>query len=98
MHSALQAFASTLLLVLAGSASAGDLPEKAPSPDAKPHTWHETTAKSGLHYAWLVPKGYDGKSPRNLTVILHGTGLDYRWGPANNKAGVFRPDDVVVSV
>ena len=31
-------------------------------------------------------------------MILHGTGLDYRWGHWNNKPGVFRPDDVVVSV
>lgn len=96
MHRFLRTLA--LLLALCAFAHAADLPEKAPSADAKPHTWHATTAKSGLRYAWLVPKGYDGKTPRNLTVILHGTGLDHRWGPANHKAGVFRPDDVVVSL
>jgi predicted esterase len=76
----------------------GDLEARAPSPGAPGHKWFQSTSKAGLHYAWLVPPGYDGKSPRNLSVILHGTGLDYRWGPANNPAGVFRPDDIVVSV
>lgn len=89
---------AVIALALVASASAGDLPSAAPSPGAKPHTWHETTSAGGVRYAWLVPKGYDGQTKRNLTAILHGTGLDYRWGPANHPAGVFRPDDVVVSL
>jgi predicted esterase len=71
---------------------------RAPAANAPAHKWFQSESKGGLHFAWLLPKDYDGKTPRNLTVILHGTGLDYRWGPANNPAEVFRPDDVVVSV
>lgn len=96
---ALRPFSIVLaLLTFFANAYSAEIPEKAPSADAKPHTWHRTTSKGGLRYAWLVPNEYDGKTARNLTVILHGTGLDYRWGPANNPAGVFRPDDLVVSV
>lgn len=84
-------------LRFAAPVRAGDLPSAAPSADAKPHTWHESKSEGGVRYAWKVPKDYDGKTKRNLTAILHGTGLDYRWGPANHPAGVFRPDDVVVS-
>src|SRR6185295_15699259 len=51
-----------------------------------------------LRFVWWLPKDYAPKTPRNLTVILHGTGLDYRWGLWNNKPGVFRPDDIVISV
>jgi predicted esterase len=70
-----------------------------PAADAPPLTVFMTTAKAGaLRYSWVLPKGYDGKTPRNLSVILHGTGLDYRWGHWNNKPGIFRPDDIVVSV
>src|SRR5690349_2664691 len=76
-----------------------DPPQRAPAADAPPLTVFATTAKTGaLRYTWVLPKGYDGKAPRNLSVILHGTGLDYRWGHWNNQPGVFRPDDVVVSV
>lgn len=85
-------------IALASIAFCVELPDKSPAADAKPHTWFQSRSKGDLRYAWLVPKDYDGKTARNLTVILHGTGLDYRWGPANNPAGVFRPDDVVVSV
>jgi predicted esterase len=74
-------------------------PQRAPAADAPPLTVFMTTAKAGaLRYSWVLPKGYDGKTPRNLSVILHGTGLDYRWGHWNNKPGIFRPEDVVVSV
>src|SRR5262249_55021763 len=77
----------------------GDDPIKmAPKPDAKPLTTYMWTSNGGLRYSWRLPKGYDAEKPRNLTVILHGTGLDYRWGHLNNKPGVFRRDDIVVSV
>jgi predicted esterase len=46
----------------------------------------------------VLPEDYDPETPVNLTVICHGTGLDYRWGHWNNKPGIFRPQDVVVSV
>ena len=74
------------------------LPERTPSHNAKAHTVYQHKSKAGLRYAWCVPKGYDGKKAFNLTLICHGTGLDYRWGFANHRAGVFRPNDIVVSV
>jgi predicted esterase len=86
-----------LLALLLAPASAQDPERKQPAPDAKQLHVFAWTSKNDLRYTWVLPKGYDGKQ-RNLTVILHGTGLDYRWGHANNKPGVFRPDDVVVSV
>ncbi|MBI4601018.1 MAG: hypothetical protein HY721_03570 [Planctomycetes bacterium] len=72
--------------------------ELAPTPKAEPHVAHKWTSKAGLNYTWVLPKGYGPEKPRSMTVILHGTGLDYRWGHANNRPGLFRPDDVVVSV
>jgi predicted esterase len=76
-----------------------DPPVRAPGPDAPALTVFMTTAQTGgLRYTWVVPEGYDGRTPRDLTVILHGTGLDYRWGHWNNKPGILRPDDIVVSV
>ncbi|MCB9881124.1 MAG: alpha/beta fold hydrolase [Planctomycetes bacterium] len=74
------------------------LDEREPSADVPAHTPFTWPSKGGLRFTWCVPANYDGKAKRNLTVILHGTGLDHRWGFANAKAGVFRPDDVVVSV
>lgn len=79
-------------------ASADDPERHAPDatvPALKPFAW---TSKNGLRYVWWLPKGYDAKAPRNATVILHGTGLDYRWGLWNNKPGILRPDDIVLSV
>lgn len=69
---------------------------KSPGPAAA-HTAFQAKSSGGLRYIWWLPEGYDGKRPRNLTVILHGTGLDYRWGAANHQPGQFRPDDIVVS-
>lgn len=87
------------LCTLATLGRADDPPERAPAADAPPLRVYASAAKAGgLRYTWVLPKGYDGKAPRNLTVILHGTGLDYRWGHWNNPPGVFRPDDVVISV
>jgi predicted esterase len=81
-----------------GRAGADDPIVRAPSADASPHEVFAWTSEGGLRFTWTVPKGYDGARARNLTVICHGTGLDYRWGHWNNPPGVFRPDDVVVSV
>ena len=76
-----------------------DAPEgKPPDPFAPAHKAFGWNSKNGLRFVWWLPKDYDPKTPRNLTVILHGTGLDYRWGYWNNKPGIFRPHDVVVSV
>ena len=88
-----------LFFFLAPRFTLADDPERreptASAPEATVFAW---TSKGGLRYTWVLPADYDGKSPRHLTVILHGTGLDYRWGHWNNKGGVFRPSDVVVSV
>ncbi|MBL8858121.1 MAG: alpha/beta fold hydrolase [Planctomycetes bacterium] len=79
-------------------ARAGEIDVRAPDNNAPAQKWFQTESKGGLRYGWKVPKRYDGKTACNLTVILHGTGLDWRWGPANNPIDVFRPDDIVVSV
>jgi predicted esterase len=83
----------------ASSVLRGDEPERrapeASVPALKPFAW---TSKNGLRFIWWLPKDYDAKAPRNMTVILHGTGLDYRWGLWNNKPGVIRPRDIIVSV
>lgn len=88
------ALAAPLLVV-----APDDPPVRVPGPDAPPSKVFMSTAKAGeLRYTWVLPEEYDGKRACNLTVILHGTGLDFRWGHWNNKPGIFRPDDVVVSV
>lgn len=91
-----------LASVLTRSASVAltleDPPEKRPDASAKPLTAFTWKSKNDLRFVWWLPKDYDVAKPRNLTVICHGTGLDYRWGLWNNKPGIFRPDDVVVSV
>src|SRR5436190_2850133 len=90
--------ALALLLLAPLAQSAGGIDSRAPSEKAPPQTWFQAESKGGLHYAWKVPKDYDGKRACSLTVILHGTGLDWQWGPANNPLATFRPGDVVVSV
>ena len=75
-----------------------DLQDKPPDPMAKPLTGYAWKSKNGLRFVWWLPKDYDPEKPRNLSVICHGTGLDFRWGFWNNKPGTFRPNDVVVSV
>jgi predicted esterase len=94
------ALASVLLALFAiGSPSrVDDPPRREPDPGAPAHEVFAWTSAGGLRYTWVLPEDYDPEVPRNLTVICHGTGLDYRWGHWNNKPGVFRPDDIVVSV
>lgn len=76
--------------------AAAQAPEKEPGPRAtgKRYSW---TAANGLAYEYFVPKGYSADEGANLTLILHGSNLDRRWGFANHEAGTFRPDDIVVS-
>lgn len=87
-----------LPLLLAALPQAGDLPSLAPAASAPAHVAHQWQSAGGLRFIWWLPEGYDGKEPRNLTIILHGTGLDHRWGHANHPPKTFRPQDVVVSV
>ncbi|TAH34672.1 MAG: alpha/beta fold hydrolase [Planctomycetota bacterium] len=73
-------------------------PELEPDAGAEPHKAWKWTSANGLRYTWVLPKGYAPDAPRDLVLICHGTGLDYRWGSANYPPGEFRPDDVVISV
>lgn len=86
------------VLALAPAQKAKETPAREPGPGAPAHEVFQSRSKAGLRYTWVVPEGYDGARARDLSVILHGSGLDYRWGHWNNPAGVFRPSDVVVSV
>lgn len=97
-HSAMVPSLLPLLLAAAFAAPVQDPELKAPAAGAPALTPFQWKSAAGLRFAWCLPKDYDGKTARNLTVILHGTGGDYRWGFLNNQPGIFRPDDVVVSV
>lgn len=70
---------------------------KAPGPKAvgKVYEWKSA---DGSPFEYYVPKAYDAAKGANLTVVLHGNGLDYRWTFWNHKEGEFRPDDIVVSL
>jgi predicted esterase len=96
IHSTKWLAAAICLLALALPANADGHPEKQPGPKStgKIYTW---TAGNGTKYEYYVPKDYDADAGANLTLILHGSNLDRRWGFANHKAGKFRKDDIVVS-
>lgn len=89
------ALAAMLVLAMATGAFAGDVDER--EPDAKStgkvFRWK---AGNGLVYDYRLPKSFDAAKGSRLTIILHGSNLDHRWGFANHPAGAFRPDDVVV--
>jgi len=87
----------TLVLALALPAVAADkVKEKEPGPKTtgQIYAWK---SKDGLAYYYRIPKNYDAEKGANLTLILHGSNLDRRWGFANHSFKTFRPDDVVVS-
>lgn len=84
-----------LFLALSFQERALEIRKPGPAPA---HEAFQSVSAAGLRFVWWLPEGYDGERPRNLSVILHGTGLDYRWGLWNNPPGTFRPLDVVVSV
>lgn len=75
-----------------------DFPKKDPVAGAPAVTAFSAASSAGLSYLWWIPKGYQPKSPRDLTIICHGTGLDHKWGGWNMPPGVFRPDDICVSL
>lgn len=85
-----------LLLTVSAEAKKGDTPEKLPGKDTKGElcSWK---AKDGLVFRHRMPKSFDADKGVNLTLILHGSNLDGRWGFANHAAKSFRPDDLVVS-
>jgi len=85
-----------LAAVLCASAAAEDAQVVDPY-DARPGTlcaWH---AADGLPYEYFVPATYDPAVGANLTLVLHGNGLDQRWTFFNHPAGQFRAADIVVS-
>jgi predicted esterase len=86
----------SIALLMAPLAAAADVKQKEPGPKSKGKQY-EWKAKDGLVYRYFVPKSYGEEKGANLTLILHGSNLDRRWGFANHKAGGVRPDDVVVS-
>jgi len=94
---ALSLSVSLSLPFLLTSLAAQRPPNRKPDAKAKAHKVYEWQTKAGLRYHWCLPKGYAADKPVNLTVILHGSNLNRGWGFANNRPGVFRPKDVVVS-
>lgn len=80
------------ILLVAG----GDHEQRAPSDKVRGEVLVWKWADD-LPYEYFVPKSYDSKAGANLVLILHGNGLDYRWGFANLEVGRFRPDDILVS-
>jgi predicted esterase len=85
-----------LFAVLLALAAGDDNPALAPA-DAKPGKVYQWKAADGLPYEFRVPEGYDPKRGANLTLVLHGNGLDHRWTFWNQPADKFRTDDIVVS-
>ncbi|MCC6661248.1 MAG: alpha/beta fold hydrolase [Phycisphaerales bacterium] len=68
-----------------------------PSVSVRPHVARDWKSAGGLRCQWSIPTGLRKGQTRDLIVILHGTGLDYRWGLANHEPVVFRPDDFLLS-
>lgn len=87
-----------LLLACVSTARADEIEPREPGEGAKPHTIYLAKSSGGLRYTWVVPAEPRPEGERAMTVLLHGTGLDHRWGHANHPAGSFRPHDVVISV
>jgi predicted esterase len=86
-----------LLAVSTVLSAQNDFPKKDPVAGAPVLTAFSSVSSAGLSYLWWIPKGYQAKSPRDLTIICHGTGLDHKWGGWNMPPGTFRPDDICVS-
>jgi predicted esterase len=84
--------------ILSAQANAQELPGKPPNPFAPPHTAFGWNSKNDLRFVWWLPECYEPRTPRTMTVILHGRGFDYRWGWKNYPASTFRTDDIVLSV
>jgi predicted esterase len=92
-----------MVLWAKGALAADDPERREPSKDApggQVFAWTSRAAAKGategLRYTWCLPKDMQQDKPYDMIVICHGTGLDYRWGSANYKPGVFRPGDIVI--
>lgn len=93
-----------LLFTLGGTAAAGRSataedapPRKALDAKAGGGVVSEGKSADGLLFLGRAPRRYDAAKGCGLTVILHGSGLDRRWGFANHDKATFRPDDLVLS-
>lgn len=84
--------------LLSAHGRAQELPGKPPDALAPAHTAFGWNSKNDLRFVWWLPKDFEPKTPRTMTVILHGRGFDYRWGWKNHPADMFRTNDVVLSV
>ena len=101
LPTAVLAFCAVLAaLVPAGTSAparvADDNPTEAPA-EAKPGRVYARMAEDGLPFEYRVPEGYDAERGANLTLVLHGNGLDHRWTFWNHPPDEFRVADIVVS-
>jgi predicted esterase len=83
-------------LLARGALAAGDAPAVDPR-EARTGVVCQWHSEDGLKYEYFVPETYDPAKGANLTLVLHGTGLDQRWTFANHPPGQFRAADIVVS-
>ena len=94
---------SLVLALLACTVAERSAPADAPpagkalDPKAGGQSIYEGKSADGLVYFWRGPGHYDSAKGVGLTVILHGSNLDHRWGFANHDKATFRPDDLVLS-
>lgn len=84
------------LLIFATASEAARVSEKAPGPDAKGKVY-QWKGDAEVAYQFYIPRDYDAEKGATLTVMLHGSNLDRRWGFANHEAGKFRPSDILLS-
>lgn len=90
-----------LIVVLAicpALSRADDPPRREPTLDAETAKAFAWISENQLRFTWVLPAGMKPSDRRNLIILCHGTGLDYRWGAANYKPGQFRTNDIVISV
>ncbi|MEM7310702.1 MAG: alpha/beta fold hydrolase [Planctomycetota bacterium] len=94
---ALLAASLTLCASLFAGEPTADNPKEDPR-SAKPGKVYQwTSGEDELPFEFYVPKSYDPEKGANLTVVLHGNGLDHRWTFLNHPIDEFRPDDIIVS-
>jgi len=91
-----QPLALVLTLVVPAAQAADDNASADPRA-AKPGKVYQWQAADGLPYEYRVPEDYDPERGANLTLVLHGNGLDHRWTFWNHPTDEFRTDDIVVS-
>lgn len=89
------------VLLLSGHARADDPPRLEPRFDADPGKAWAWTSAGGLRYTWVLPGGDAAirlGDKRDLVVICHPAGNDYRWAADHFRPGEFRPRDIVIGV